>query len=182
MAEDAGTGTEGGAETQDQGEQQGTQEQQSGGQQSGGNASEAYWRRKAEQAEKKLKERERAEMTEAQRLAAERDEANQRATAAEERANRTLMQARFETAAVKAGCVDPDAAFRLLEADALRVDENGKIVGLKQALDKLQKDRPYLFGQAATRRAGTGGGNPPGGNGTATTATRMNEWIRSQIR
>lgn len=136
-----------------------------------------FWKRKAEKAERDLEQRKRADMTESERLKAELDEERKNRTAAEERANRTLMRSRFELEAAKIGCVDPDAAFTLLGDAALQVDEAGKVLGIQKALERLQKDKPYLFGQSSPRRPAAGG-NPPLGNGSSTTNQRMNDFFR----
>lgn len=170
MADDAISGAES-AEPQGQGAEEHSEPK--------GN-SEGYWRRKAEQHERRLREIERAKMSETERLTAEKAESDARATAAEERAQRILKQARFETAAAQAGCVDPEAAFALLGGDALVVGEDGKVQGIKQAIEGLQKSKPYLFrDQPQPKR--TGGGNPPGGNGAATINQRMNALLRGQL-
>lgn len=140
---------------------------------------EGYYRRQAEKAQRELEALRKSQMTEAERVKLERDEAIQRATAAEERANSTLMQARFEAAARAAGVSDDglDLAFMAADRNLLRV-EDGKVIGVKQALEKLQKERPILFGQAQSQRRHPAGGNPPGGAVTGTTSQKVNDWIR----
>jgi hypothetical protein len=73
------------------------------------------------------------------------------------------LQFRFEAAAAKAGAVDPAAAWKLADTTALDLDEKGNVVGLADAVTRLQKSSPYLFTQA-TPPVTSGGGNPPGGN------------------
>lgn len=144
---------------------------------------EGYLKRQLAKLQKELDDRKKADMTEVDRLKAELAEERSGRTSAEERANNTLLQTRFELAARDAG-VSTDAldlAFMAVDRSLLKVDENGKVVGLKAAIEKLQKDRPILFGQPR-RSAGAGGGNPPGGNGGTTTGQKMNDWIRSHIR
>lgn len=159
------------------------QEQGGAGQQEQPSADVAKLQTELETLRKELNDRKKAEMSEVDRLKAELEEHKTGRSAAEERANRTLVQSRFERAAAEAGCVDPDAAFALLGKDAVRVDESGKVVGVKAALDKLKTDKPYLFGgKQAPRQVGAGGGNPPGGTGAGTTNQRMNRWIRSRIQ
>lgn len=175
MADDASTTGAEGAETQGQGGEQG---QEQPVRESGGN-SEAYWRRKAEQHERRARELERAQMTESERIKAERDEALTRATAAEERASSILLQSRFEVEAQKAGCLDPEAAFALVDRGLLGV-QDGKPIGIGKALKALQESKPYLFSQQPQRRAGVGGGNPPGGSHLSNTNQRMNDWLRGQ--
>lgn len=41
--------------------------------------------------------------------------------------------------------VDPEAALRLADLSNVEIDENGVTHGLKPALDKLAKDKPYLL-------------------------------------
>lgn len=141
-----------------------------------------YYRRQLEKATKELEQIRRSQMTEAERLSVERDEAMTRAALAEERVTTILLQGKFEAEARRAGIPEDllDLAFQAADRDVLHVDETGKVRGIKQVMDRLQKERPTLFG-AGQRQPRAGGGNPPGGSGGGSTASRVNAWIRGQL-
>lgn len=46
------------------------------------------------------------------------------------------------------GIVDPDAAYRLLDADAVEYDDNGKPTNIEDLLKDLVEAKPYLRGKA----------------------------------
>jgi hypothetical protein len=129
----------------------------------------------AETAQREADALRKAQMTEAERIKLERDEAIARATAAEERANSTVLQSRFEAEAARAGCIDADAAFNLADKSLMQM-QDGKPVGIGKALKALAEQRPYLFQQQPQRRSS--GGNPPGGASTGTVHQRFNDWLR----
>lgn len=139
-------------------------------------AEDNYWKRQAEKHEKRAKELERAQMTEAEKAKAEREDAVRERDLAVKERDELRLQTHFEREALKAGVADTDLAFMAVDRSLLRL-EDGKVVGLKQALEKLQKERPILFGGARPRPSA--GGNPPGGNGGGGTLNqRMNDLIR----
>ncbi|MEC0328687.1 DUF4355 domain-containing protein [Paenibacillus macerans] len=126
-----------------------------------------------EQAEE---ERKKAEMTEAERLAAELEEARKQAQAAEEAktsalaaANRRLISAEFTTLAREAN-IPADripAALKLADLAGVTVDEEGNVVGAKEAVDALVAAHGYLVEKPAPQpkpigspSGGSGGGNP----------------------
>jgi len=55
----------------------------------------------------------------------------------------TKVRSRFETAAAKAGAIDPGAAYKLANTASLKVQDEGGIEGIDQALAKLRKSGPY---------------------------------------
>ena len=65
------------------------------------------------------------------------------------------------TTAARMGVVDPEAAWRLLDAEALEVGEDGQPQGVEEALRALVKEKPYLLGgktSAANPASGRKGG------------------------
>ncbi|MEH7246470.1 scaffolding protein [Neobacillus niacini] len=105
--------------------------------------------------EKFEEERKKAEMTVQERLEAEKAEADKRAQESEERANKALEQANkrllkaeFRLLAKELG-VRKDAlddAFVLADMTSVEVDEEGNVLGVKEALETLKKAKAYLFG------------------------------------
>lgn len=142
-----------------------------------------YYRRQFEKAQKELEQMKRSQMSDSERLSLERDEAITRAALAEERVSTMLLSSKFESEARRAGIADDliELAFQAADRDVLYIDESGKVKGVKQALERLQKERPNLFGVQQQRQPRVGGGNPPGGIGGGSTSSRVNAWIRSQL-
>ena len=53
------------------------------------------------------------------------------------------------------GLIDPDAAFALMDRSAVRVDDDGCVQGVRESLQELLKNKPYLGGASgSTGRAG----------------------------
>lgn len=129
----------------------------------------AGWRKRAQEAEAKVSEHEKSQLSEteqAQARIAELEASNQ---ALEAQARRDRLERQVATDAPKHGIVDPDAAVRLLDLDRLDVADDGTIANLDDALKDLIRDRPYLAGQ---RGSGGGGARPQ------ESATSMNDIIR----
>jgi hypothetical protein len=134
-----------------------------------------YRRRQAEKHQRELEKLQRANMTEAEKAKAERDDATRRATQLETELRETKVRSRFETAAAKAGAIDPEAAFKLANTASLKVKDDGSIEGIDQALAELRKSRPYLFGQKTS--TGT-----PGGATVSTPPSNPNQAVNDAIR
>lgn len=83
-----------------------------------------------------------------------------RSEADRELAREALMQTEFTRLSGELGLVDADAAWRLADKSAVRVDlERRKVEGLKEVLEALIREKPYLAGRAP--RAGSPGGGTP---------------------
>lgn len=70
-----------------------------------------------------------------------------------------LANGRLIAAAVKAegsalGLVDADAARMLMDGKDIKVNDDGTVAGVKEALDALKKTKPYLFGSAVPAKTG----------------------------
>jgi hypothetical protein len=79
---------------------------------------------------------------------------------------------------------DPEAVLRLVDMEMISVDEAGAVKGVKDALNKLAKDKPYLLkgkqGKDENKPGGAGtngasGHNPAGGGDTADKNKRRDE-------
>ena len=46
---------------------------------------------------------------------------------------------------------DPDDVLKFLDVSKFQMDNNGQIANLKESLDKLKADKPYLFGKTSGR-------------------------------
>lgn len=105
--------------------------------------------------EKAEEERKKAAMTEKERLEAEKAEALKKAEEAEAlrnetltKANQRLVNAEFRSMArtaefnVRSDALDD--ALKLADLSAARVDDEGSVTGVKEALEALIKAKPYL--------------------------------------
>jgi len=61
------------------------------------------------------------------------------------------------------GIVDLEAALKLADLSDVKITEDGKVEGLKEALEAVLEAKPYLRGQVAPVGRGALGGNPPRG-------------------
>ena len=112
-------------------------------------------------------ERKKAAMTETERLKAEKEAAEKKAQDAMRTANERLLRAEVKATAVALDIVDPDAAYALMDRDAVSVGDDGTIKGVEDALKALIKDKPYLLRQKGAQSVGgatnpAASGNMPG--------------------
>lgn len=61
------------------------------------------------------------------------------------------------------GIIDLEAALKLADLSDVKIAEDGKVEGLKEALEAVLEAKPYLKGQPAPANKGALGGNPPRG-------------------
>lgn len=112
--------------------------------------------------EKAEEDRQKASMTEKERLEAERDEALKKVDEAEDKsakalesANQRLIKAEFRliarSADVNIRSDALDAAFRLADFSAVKVDEDGNVIGVKEAATSLITSNPYLVDTSPTK-------------------------------
>jgi len=95
---------------------------------------------------KELEDRDKSELVKA----TEEKERLANALAAREREYAELtVKAAISSEAVGMGIIDPDAAFVLIDKSSLEV-ANGEIKGVKKALERLIKEKPYLIEQSSS--------------------------------
>lgn len=70
--------------------------------------------------------------------------AQQQAQAAEKRANDRLIQAEIKAIGTGLHLVDLDAVDKLVDKSSFAVKEDGSVEGVKEALEQLAADKPYL--------------------------------------
>ena len=126
------------------------------------------WTQKIEDEKKK------AAMTEADRLKAEKEEAEKNAAAVIERANQRLIRSEVIAQAAKLNIVDPDAALALMDKEAVKVEDDDTVTGVKKALEDLIKAKPYLVGTKEAKKTGDDQGDDKGSKG----GFNMNDLIR----
>ena len=73
------------------------------------------------------------------------------------------MQISAEVAKVgtELGLLDSDVALQLLPAAAIKINTKGEVTGVRDALETLKKEKPYLFGGKAAGGMKQGAGAPP---------------------
>lgn len=76
------------------------------------------------------------------------------------RANDRLIKAEVKVMSVELGIVDPDAAYALMDRANVKVNDDGSVSGVKEALETLLKTKTYLKKQASGCGVGSPGGNP----------------------
>jgi len=118
-------------------------------------------------------ERKKAAMTETERLRAAKEEAEAQAAKTLAAANEILIRAEVKSIAADMGLVDGDAAYALVDRDSIEL-KDGKVKGVKEALEALVKAKPWLQGE---RKGGpVGSGTIPAG--AAKHGQDMNSFIR----
>lgn len=85
----------------------------------------------------------------------------QQIDAANERANGILIAAETKSLCAELGFVDSDVAYQLMDKTAIKVDVNGKVTGVKEALEALKAAKPFLAAQSQP----TAWGQKQGDNG-----------------
>jgi chromosome segregation ATPase len=120
-------------------------------------------RRRLDELEAVEEDKRRAGLSEMERLKAERAdavktaaEAERKAEDAEERLQRTIEDAAIEREATRMNFIYPDIAPSLVDRKRIsRDEETGRPAGIKEALERLLKDKPELAYAAPS------GGTPP---------------------
>jgi hypothetical protein len=105
-----------------------------------------------------------------------------RSEADRETAKEALMRAEFAKVSGELELVDADAAWRLADMNAVRVElESRKVEGLREVLETLVREKPYLAGRAS--RGGSAGGGTPRSPGKAESEeTGLSGRIRKQFQ
>lgn len=105
----------------------------------------------AEAAAKKAKEEADAAIAKAQTDADEK--VKQKHTESEQR----IIRAELKAEAIKAGMVDLDG-LKLADLSAVKIDEQGNVVGAEELLKSLKESKPYLFKEVSST---SHAGDPP---------------------
>lgn len=139
------------------------------------NKEAASRRKRLEELEAKEAERENASKTELEKAQARTAELERELTAKEQMAQDRAIRAEIRIQAASMGFNDPDDAYRADVLAAVTVGEDGEVTGVKDALAKLAKDKPYLLGRQrpAAPSADAGTGNLPERGGEVLTAGEM---------
>jgi len=104
----------------------------------------------------------------ADKAAKERDEANAKLS-------NYVKVSELKVAALKVGCVDPDALAKIVDLNDIEVDKDGNVDNAKLTalIEKVKTEKAYLFGTAQTpNNVGSKGGAPANPTGQKPTFTR----------
>lgn len=98
--------------------------------------------------------------------------------AANTRLQELQIQIAVERAATKAGIVDSDAAYKLIDRSKVKVNNEGQVEGIDEAIKSLVESKPYLIGKGGSASTIGAGSNPaePGQK------THPISWVRKQWR
>ena len=66
----------------------------------------------------------------------------------------TVQKTYAVRSAIGTDAQDPDLLLKLIDLDSVSATNDGRVVGVKEQVDALRKDRPYLFKAPATNGAG----------------------------
>jgi hypothetical protein len=90
---------------------------------------------------------------------------------------RTLkVQAAVERVAAKAGAVDTEAVYKLLDQSLIKVDDKGQVSGVEEAVKALLEAKPFLKGSGGSPANIGGGSNPD----QATGAKKPISWVKEK--
>lgn len=125
------------------------------------NESKGY-RKRAQTAEGKLSDAEKAQMTALERANKENEENKKRADEAERRVTVLTLQQNVVTEAVAQGFTNPSDVVAFLNITDIKLDDDGKpdTNSLKAAIKRLATEKPYLL----KTNAGNGDGGARGGH------------------
>ena len=81
--------------------------------------------------------------------------------AAEKNAKQALLRAEVRALGAELGVVDADVVWQLVDLSKAQIADDGKITGVKEAIEALLKDKPFLKGSTGAKPGvGAPGGNP----------------------
>lgn len=126
----------------------------------------AQARTELQQAQAKLKEYEDAKLSTEQRQTRDLDEYKDKVTAYESRMREMALWNEVLAESASLNIIDPRAAAKLLDSKAIKYGDDGEPTNVREELEKLLKDAPYLKkaegGVVNTRTtAATSTANPP---------------------
>lgn len=98
------------------------------------------------------------------------EDVQKRIDEANERVNGKLIAAEVKALGTAMGLLDADIALMMLDRTGVKVDEQGNVTGVQEALDALKTAKPVLFGSAQQTAAW---GQKQGGTAKPTKAEIM---------
>jgi len=131
---------------------------------------------RAEKAERESKDREAQEkkLVEEKKWEELSTKREQELTSERTKLSEVKTQMAVERSAGKAGIVDTEAAFKLIDRSKITVDSEGNVQGVDEAIKQLLTDKPYLKGSGTVSTIGSGT-NPDNGQSDKKFAM---SWVR----
>lgn len=125
----------------------------------------AAHRKRADEAERKVKEFESAQLSESERKDRELQELRAKNAELESKHREALIRSAIEREAVAAGAVDPEAVYALCDRSSIELDDAGQVKGAKAAVKALLEAKSYLkkSQSGSSGVPATGGGSNGGG-------------------
>lgn len=112
--------------------------------------------RELDEAKKALKAREDEKLSETERLNARLSELEKRSATADTALRQERARNAIYLAAQKHGAKKPDLVYRLLDHDALEMDDDGRPTNGEAVVKQLLKDNPELAASAGSADGGAG--------------------------
>ncbi|MBU6419078.1 MAG: hypothetical protein KGQ79_05045 [Proteobacteria bacterium] len=98
---------------------------------------------------------------------------------AQAEAQARIIRAELKAEAVKAGMVDLDG-LKLIDAEALRVNEQGEVEDAPAVLTKLKRTKPWLFGGGRSSSAAASAPRPEPPRQRMATEMSRDEWLQAR--
>ncbi|MDE2238462.1 MAG: hypothetical protein KGJ73_00860 [Rhodospirillales bacterium] len=98
---------------------------------------------------------------------------------AQAEAQARIVRAELKAEAVKAGMVDLDG-LKLIDAEALRVNEQGEVEDAPAVLAKLKRTKPWLFGGGKSSSAAASAPRPEPPRQRMATEMSRDEWLQAR--
>lgn len=139
-------------------------------------------------AEQKVKEFEDANKSELEKAQRDLKDAQETAKLLETRLQKTTIHNKF-LASNKYTWHDPETAIALLDMDGVEIEDDGKVKGLEDAIEKLAKSKPFLIkedgkddkGGKNKNDGGKNGGRPSGSNPPANNSNGSRDTDREKL-
>lgn len=116
--------------------------------------------KEAETLKAKVTEYEREKMSESERQAAELADLKAKNAALETQYQNALIRTAIEREASKAGAIDPEVVYALVDRSEIAFDDDGRVKGAGKVVKALLEAKPYLVAQEST--GGARGVQPTG--------------------
>lgn len=84
--------------------------------------------------------------------------------AKEKALNDRMIATEIKTVGASMGLVDAETALQIMSRDNVKIDEDGAVQGVKEALEKLRESKPYFFATQPTGGTATIGARIDGDN------------------
>jgi hypothetical protein len=94
---------------------------------------------------KQREEENRNNMSEIEKIKADLELEKSKNESIKKSANDTLIKSEVKIISSDLGIIDWEVAFMLIQKENIEIDDNGNVIGVKDLLDNLIKEKPYLI-------------------------------------